>query len=1595
MGSPDVRKVEFLDDQASTSDSMTSGGSSARGELEAITAITSMTSILADTDKAETSSQNAEAASKRADDKDGPDRVSEKESGVQPSAKVDDIDVGDLSEPEEERLIRYGRVLFDHEDKSLYERVKKAPKQVSQIVQYTRLMEDRVQALEREVRELKNIKEEEDKNKTDDSDEARAADRKVLPPLLIPEIHRAAWPEYAAAPHTHAIDVLYGEPDDMMAHQSASEIWKKRKLQNQLTTQKIITPIAEKRPTRVRLQSRLLRIQIAELTGFPVYDNSKEVVAPFRPFVLCEDKIRAHTQMLIGNLKKLEAEADKQGCLVTNVDPISNSSGINVASDADDKSSVRVEEMKPTFSNSNVDETTCELEDVVKLPAATSENTSCMIPVADSFDTRVLPGEEELNPQDIACLMYACNLSRKQASSKLANKNDYNSVKEELTEAAKEEEKLPWEKHLALFEARLLVEEWKAVVGLLDNELAPVIEMRKGLRSGKKREVDFDDLAYMFEPGQYVVASEDKSKILRVFSVTGGRRLLNDALNPDLEGHRDDSATGKAVAAFKSLFQVTEKFSPLVVDCFQFDFNGTYFGPVQTTFHIKKFDDIQKVESLPVFPINFLPDEHNLKSTLMARGKKFLELCSLDHVVHREYDGLSLDDPPEQIDSQIIVDFDMASRIAEPQQPKGSGWMPRLGLDGPTKIDEREIEPRNENCDILDCISCKAPILNDQSDGQKRSKDFVLGTLLLNEPAITANNLGQEDMMLLSNRIFGFVLRGRKWARLHIDNISPIKRDESNFERLVLPKGYKRIVRALVETHFEKPDPNTPNEAQYNVDLVRGKGKGLIILLHGAPGVGKTSTAECVAEHTGRPLFAITCGDIGETADEVEKNLDRCFQMAHRWVFLRVLEYYAGILFLTTNRVGTFDEAFKSRIHMSLWYPTLSQKSTRKIWQMNLDRTKEKEKELGLKVNGLKIMDFADSYWKECVEEDSGFWNAFQTALALAQWQLKESKGEIREVELNDKHFVKVSKASRSFDKYLRETYGGSTEGERALELQERADHWNEDDTDDERKKESQKRKAKKKERFAGMNVAGFGGSKKEKNKKSKKQESSTDSESEDFKPRKQKVLKINHASWKSHLRPDEHGEADEDDTVSRRIDYQLWKPSQNVETYPTVLLVKEENTFVPYPHDLLTSYHGISSIQIGGPAVDTLRTLPIVPTGRNVELLSIFTERLSPFMSSIDGKDPVLDFNQEWIPFMIQSPVIAYIGILTASYFDATARGIEHEKSVDVISTKVKLISGINEYLNDQNTAMSNEAISTVMSLAYNEWIYNHQDIAFAHMKGLREMIRLRGGLENIFPVTLRKLLTRTDYQFACSLECGLTLDTKSKFSYDLIDIYPVIFDSPLLLSKVRFRDSAKELAISPEAAAILDDMRFLTTSALSVLDNNISSEQATKFVATADWIYKRVGNTSPGGDHLYETCRIAAVVYSASMLHRKPLSRSCTPALLGQFWTSMWKISLSRWKKTPGIFLWLILVMTPFAQGRSEGRFLKSMISASIMAIGLEDWKVVMTQLQVFVALQKWLRDGTNSESRKKSVSQIPAKDRLRGEKPADGSELANRIL
>jgi hypothetical protein len=55
-------------------------------------------------------------------------------------------------------------------------------------------------------------------------------------------------------------------------------------------------------------------------------------------------------------------------------------------------------------------------------------------------------------------------------------------------------------------------------------------------------------------------------------------------------------------------------------------------------------------------------------------------------------------------------------------------------------------------------------------------------------------------------------------------------------------------------------------------------------------------------------------------------------------VFLRELEYFQGIIFLTTNLYSTIDVAFRSRVHIHLLFDQLSFASRRSLWEKFLAR---------------------------------------------------------------------------------------------------------------------------------------------------------------------------------------------------------------------------------------------------------------------------------------------------------------------------------------------------------------------------------------------------------------------------------------------------------------------------------------------------------------------------------------------------------------------------------------------------------------------------------------------------------------------------------
>jgi SpoVK/Ycf46/Vps4 family AAA+-type ATPase len=276
-----------------------------------------------------------------------------------------------------------------------------------------------------------------------------------------------------------------------------------------------------------------------------------------------------------------------------------------------------------------------------------------------------------------------------------------------------------------------------------------------------------------------------------------------------------------------------------------------------------------------------------------------------------------------------------------------------------------------------------------------------------------------------------------KLVKLFVEGISDVEWNTDVFKhQLVMKQQKKDLIEALVTVH------SSSSLRLQKTDVIERKAKGLIILLHGSPGTGKTLTAESIAEYTHRPLYRLNAGDIGVDPESVEKYLEVVFYLGTLWncvvlldeadvfleeraatdlqrnalvaSFLRILEYFEGVLVLTSNRVGVFDEAFQSRVQLAIYYPPLDSDSRFEIWKTFFDimlgsdeknKQREIERKLGFlanqKMNGRQIR------------------NVFNTARQLARFKKED---------LSYSHIEQALDVAKEFQDYITATHGHTDE---------------------------------------------------------------------------------------------------------------------------------------------------------------------------------------------------------------------------------------------------------------------------------------------------------------------------------------------------------------------------------------------------------------------------------------------------------------------------------------------------------------------------------------------------------------------------------------
>lgn len=313
--------------------------------------------------------------------------------------------------------------------------------------------------------------------------------------------------------------------------------------------------------------------------------------------------------------------------------------------------------------------------------------------------------------------------------------------------------------------------------------------------------VSFGEIWHLFQPGDEVI-EQSRRQVYRIISISSApHRRFSPFLAPgswlDKEA-REQEAT------------------PVVLCCVYMDFDGKRLGPKIRKVRIARFDGEKAVTKLEVYPLSFaetgrkLADGQlegtqkvkqsaggppTLREKLIARGRMFIDVTAIKHM---HYSGLTVD-TREEVDGDVVVDFEQAfshdktnkakslstkedaddtshQHVSDTEKPD---WQPSL--------DNLLGNSLEEEFDDADCGApcCNAPgaesetIHKDAYAEEKRNKDYMsllmpedrrreppptIYPRLLSEIKAQEHALTEDDLLIMSYRVFGFILRNRKWG---------------------------------------------------------------------------------------------------------------------------------------------------------------------------------------------------------------------------------------------------------------------------------------------------------------------------------------------------------------------------------------------------------------------------------------------------------------------------------------------------------------------------------------------------------------------------------------------------------------------------------------------------------------------------------------------------------------------------------------------------------------------------------------------------------------------------------------------------------------
>ncbi|KAH6883168.1 P-loop containing nucleoside triphosphate hydrolase protein [Alternaria rosae] len=379
----------------------------------------------------------------------------------------------------------------------------------------------------------------------------------------------------------------------------------------------------------------------------------------------------------------------------------------------------------------------------------------------------------------------------------------------------------------------------------------------------------------------------------------------------------------------------------LLLECRVVNFDGTNFGWEERTLRQPVFHGTHRITELTAYPLAFHHDSSAIERRLIARGKAFL---AYQGMAHREYSGdarlCANEDDEDEDDQRRRKSANVTGRVlVDPftYYKYNPYWTPRVD---PLEPSAKESEQAGNS---------------EQSESRTRLRPSK-EKQDVNSAQVASKKLW---LLLLNPNVPGFSFRENKWFMLNIDHLDEITWNDRAYDHLIIANERKELLLTFVQQHEDAMGVSQ--------DVVEGKGQGLVVLLSGPPGTGKTLTVEAVADRARRPLHRVQAEMLGGTPMTISRNLRRLFELCVEWnavllldeadaflgkregtmstredtvcVMLRLIEYYSGILFLTTNMPEFIDPAFASRMDIHLMHSTLSQEARRAIWNNMLKST--------------------------------------------------------------------------------------------------------------------------------------------------------------------------------------------------------------------------------------------------------------------------------------------------------------------------------------------------------------------------------------------------------------------------------------------------------------------------------------------------------------------------------------------------------------------------------------------------------------------------------------------------------------------------------